>query len=227
MLARLVLRALRAVDEQDGAVHLRGARDHVLHVVGVTRAVDVRVVARRRLVLDVREVDRDAARALLGRAVDLVEAEAASAVLGRHHLGERGREGGLAVVDVTDGSDVDMHLAHGFLLWFGLLGSAPPRSRTSISRLEGGRPHPLDRAERSGAERSRGERWSRSRCPGEHRSVSNRRRTLSGSLSERKAEVSNPTRRSARTAFEAGLDPVQLTFRGLPRKSARGCACYG
>jgi hypothetical protein len=53
--------ALRPVDEQDRAVHLRRAGDHVLHVVGVARAVDVRVVPRRRLVLDVREVDRDPA----------------------------------------------------------------------------------------------------------------------------------------------------------------------
>ena len=30
--------------DQDGAVHLRGAGDHVLHVVGVTRAVNVGVV---------------------------------------------------------------------------------------------------------------------------------------------------------------------------------------
>ena len=33
-------------DHQDRAVHLRGAGDHVLDVVGVTRAVDVRVVTR-------------------------------------------------------------------------------------------------------------------------------------------------------------------------------------
>jgi hypothetical protein len=36
----------------------------------VTRSVDVRVVALRRLVLDVRDVDRDAALALLGSGVD-------------------------------------------------------------------------------------------------------------------------------------------------------------
>jgi hypothetical protein len=43
-----------ARDHQDRAVHLRGARDHVLHVVGVAGAVDVRVVTVGRLVLDVR-----------------------------------------------------------------------------------------------------------------------------------------------------------------------------
>ena len=37
-------RAVRGRHHQDRAVHLRGARDHVLHVVRVTRAVDVGVV---------------------------------------------------------------------------------------------------------------------------------------------------------------------------------------
>jgi len=38
----------------------------------VTRAVDVGIPSRRRLVLDVREVDGDALAALLGCAVDLI-----------------------------------------------------------------------------------------------------------------------------------------------------------
>src|SRR3954454_6156068 len=46
-------RAVGRGDDQDGAVHLRGAGDHVLDVVGVTRAVDVGVVAGVGLVLDV------------------------------------------------------------------------------------------------------------------------------------------------------------------------------
>ena len=51
VLARLLLRALRAVDEQDRAVHLRRTRDHVLDVVGVAGTIDVRVAPRRGLVL--------------------------------------------------------------------------------------------------------------------------------------------------------------------------------
>ena len=54
VLARLRHRAVGRGDDEDRAVHLGGAGDHVLDVVGVTRAVDVRVVALRRLVLDVR-----------------------------------------------------------------------------------------------------------------------------------------------------------------------------
>ena len=58
--------------DQDRAVHLRGAGDHVLHVVGVAGAVDVGVVALVGLVLDVRGRDGDAARLLFRRLVDLV-----------------------------------------------------------------------------------------------------------------------------------------------------------
>ena len=42
-----------AADTTDRTVHLGSARDHVLHVVGVTGTVDVRVVALVGLVLDV------------------------------------------------------------------------------------------------------------------------------------------------------------------------------
>ena len=73
VLTRLRHRAVGGGDHEDRAVHLGRAGDHVLDVVGVTGAVDVRVVARLGLVLDVRDRDRDAALTLLGSLVDLVE----------------------------------------------------------------------------------------------------------------------------------------------------------
>ena len=60
-----------ARDDEDRAVHLGGAGDHVLHVVGVAGAVDVRVVALVGLVFDVRGVDRDAALFFFGSGVDV------------------------------------------------------------------------------------------------------------------------------------------------------------
>jgi hypothetical protein len=111
VLARLRHRAVRGGHDQDRAVHLGGARDHVLHVVGVARAVDVGVMPVLRLVLDVRGGDRDPALLLLGRVVDLLEALHLAAATG---LGENLRDsrcqGRLAVVDVTDRADVDMRL---------------------------------------------------------------------------------------------------------------------
>src|SRR5439155_2079689 len=91
--------------------HLRGARDHVLDVVRVPRAVDVRVVTGFRLVLDVRRVDRDAALALLGSVVDLSEAlhlPAAAAL--REHARDCCGQRRLSVVDVPDRADVEVRL---------------------------------------------------------------------------------------------------------------------
>ena len=111
VLARLRHRAVRGRDDEDRAVHLGGPRDHVLDVVGVARAVDVRVVTVLRLVLDVRRVDRDAARLLFRRVVDRLEAaDSRVAALLREDRCDRRRQRRLAMVDVTDGADVQMRL---------------------------------------------------------------------------------------------------------------------
>ena len=98
--------------DQDRAVHLRGTGDHVLDVVRVTRAVDVRVVAVLRLVLDVCDRDRDPALTLLRGLVDLIEGRGIVqvGVLLVQHLRDRCGQRRLAVVDVTNGSDVDVRL---------------------------------------------------------------------------------------------------------------------
>src|SRR5262249_15626246 len=93
--------------------------------VGVTRAVDVSVATDRGVVLDVSEVDRHAALLLLGCAIDLIELQRRTTVASRHHLGEGGGQGGLAVVDVTDGSDVDDGLAHVSFSWGRARGVGP------------------------------------------------------------------------------------------------------
>ena len=64
-------RAVGGRHDQDRAVHLGGAGDHVLHIVGVARAIDVRIVARCGLILDVSGRDGDAALALFRRLVDV------------------------------------------------------------------------------------------------------------------------------------------------------------
>ena len=70
VLARLRHRAVGGGDDENRAVHLRRAGDHVLHVVGVAGAIDVGVVALVALIFDVRGVDRDAALFFFGRVVD-------------------------------------------------------------------------------------------------------------------------------------------------------------
>ena len=110
VLARLRHRAVGGRHHQDRAVHLRGARDHVLDVVGMARAVDVGVVTVLRLVLHVRSGDRDAALLLLRSVVDLLEARRLPADLLGQDLGDRRGKRRLPVVDVTDGADVDVRL---------------------------------------------------------------------------------------------------------------------
>ena len=116
VLARLRHRAVDRAHHEDRAVHLRGTRDHVLDVVGVAWAVDVRVVTVLRLVFHVRRRDRQNLRRVatalrFRRLRDFVVGDVlrAVALVGRH-LGQRRREGRLAVVDVADRADVHMRL---------------------------------------------------------------------------------------------------------------------
>src|SRR5918998_717260 len=128
VLPRLRHWAVGGGDDEDGAVHLGRASDHVLDVVGVTRAVNVRIVTALGLVLDVRGRDRDAALLLLGRVVDLLERLRLPAEPLAQHLGDGRRQRRLAVVDVTDGADVDVRLVALELL-FGHFGVAPFRKK--------------------------------------------------------------------------------------------------
>src|SRR6266513_1525135 len=73
VLPRLRHRSIGGCHDQDRAVHLRRAGDHVLDVVRVPRAVHVRVVAVRRFVLHVRNRDGDPALALLRSVIDRIE----------------------------------------------------------------------------------------------------------------------------------------------------------
>src|SRR5690606_29025950 len=79
-------------------------------VVRVARAVDVRVVARRALVLHVRGRDRDAAGLLLRRTVDRVVGMELAAETLRTDLRQRRRQRRLAVVHVTDRAHVHVGL---------------------------------------------------------------------------------------------------------------------
>src|SRR6266571_661111 len=110
VLAGLRHRAVGGRTHQDRAVHLGGTGDHVLDVVGVAWAVDVRVVTVRGFVLDVRGVDGNAACLLFRRRIDLVVRFCFAAEFLRQDGSDSCGQGGLAVVDVTDGADVDVRL---------------------------------------------------------------------------------------------------------------------
>ena len=126
VLASLRHRTVNGRHNQDRAVHLGGTRDHVLDVVSVTGAVDVCVVPRLGLVLDVRDRDGDAALTLLRSLVDHVEwgERVHVGVLVVQHLGDRRGKSRLTVVDVPDGADVDVRLGP---LELGLRHWVPPQ----------------------------------------------------------------------------------------------------
>ena len=108
--ARLRHGAVSGRDNKDGAVHLGCAGDHVLDVVGVTRAVHVGVVARGRFVFHVCRIDGDAARFFFGSSVNLVISFGLAAKLLGQHGRDRRRQRGLAVVNVTNRAYVYVRL---------------------------------------------------------------------------------------------------------------------
>jgi hypothetical protein len=125
VLAGLSHRAVSGGNHEDRAVHLSSTGDHVLDVVSVTRSVYVCVVALLGLVLNVGDVDGNAALTLFGSRVDRREVTllVESRVLVVQHLGNGGRQRRLTVVNVTDGTDVNVRLSplelclcHRFLL---------------------------------------------------------------------------------------------------------------
>ncbi len=115
MLAGLGHRAVGRRNDQNGPVHLGGARDHVLDVVSVPGAIDVRIVPLFALVLDVGDGDRHG----LGRVANgaplgdvCIRLRLRLAMLGQDRQ-EGGREGRLTVVNVPDRAHVDVRLGSG------------------------------------------------------------------------------------------------------------------
>src|SRR5205085_7065636 len=110
VLAGLRHRAVGRAYDQDRTVHLRGAGDHVLYVVGVAGAVDVRVVAVGSLVLDVRRCGRDAALAFFRGLVDVFEVDLRRKSFLALHQRDRRSKRSLSVIDVTNRTHVDVRL---------------------------------------------------------------------------------------------------------------------
>ena len=97
-------------NDQDSAVHLSSTSDHVLNVVSMARAVNVSVVTSLGLILNVSGVDRDTTSALLGSLIDVGVIHELCVALQSQILGDSSSQSGLAVVNVTDGADVNMRL---------------------------------------------------------------------------------------------------------------------
>src|SRR3989338_8287784 len=84
---------------QDGGVHLGGAGDHVLNVVGVTRTIDMSVMTLVGLVLDVISRDSNTALFLFWGVIDLINGPFLGLARLREHVGDRGSQGSFTMID--------------------------------------------------------------------------------------------------------------------------------
>ncbi len=108
VLTSLRHRTIGSRANQDRAVHLGSTSDHVFDVVGVTWAVNVRVVTNVRVVLYVRGVDGDTTSFFFWSAVDLVEVNASRTKNLGANTSQCSGQSGFTVVNVTDGANVDV-----------------------------------------------------------------------------------------------------------------------
>lgn len=94
---------IRSSDDDDGTVHVGSTSNHVLDIIGVTRAVDVGIVAVVGLVFDVGGGDGNTTLALLGSFVDGTVLEEASIALLGLTLGDGGSQGSLELLELLNG----------------------------------------------------------------------------------------------------------------------------
>ena len=121
MLPRLGHRPVRSGNNQDGTIHLGCPGDHVLHVVGVSGTINVRVVPVFGLVFDVGGRNGDSALLFFRGGIDFVVSLdiTASHFLRKDHC-DRCGESGLSMVNVADRTDIHVRLGP-FKLFFGHL----------------------------------------------------------------------------------------------------------
>ena len=110
MLARLRHRTVSRGDDEDRAVHLGGAGDHVFHIIGVARAIDVRIMALVTLIFHVGGINGNAALFFFRRIIDRIVGADFSETFFGQHAGDCRSQGGFAVVDVTNRADVNVRL---------------------------------------------------------------------------------------------------------------------
>src|SRR6266571_554702 len=111
VLARLRHRTIGRRDHQNRAIHLRRARNHVLDVIRVPRAIDVRIMPLVGLIFHVGRGDGDAAGFFFRRVINRIKRpELDLGIVFLQHLGDGRRQRGLAMINVTNGAYVHVRL---------------------------------------------------------------------------------------------------------------------
>ncbi|SAS53375.1 Uncharacterised protein [Klebsiella pneumoniae] len=128
VLTSLRHRAVSRSNNQDRAVHLRSTGDHVFNIVGVARAVYVRVVASRGVIFNVRGVDGDTTSFFFRRVIDLVECASGTTVGFSQNGSDGSSQGSFTMVNVADSTNVDVRFCtfkfffrHGYIPYYSAL----------------------------------------------------------------------------------------------------------
>ena len=110
MLLGLSHRTIGRSNNKDSTIHLCSTGDHVLNIVSMARAVNVSIVTLVSLILNVSSVDGDTSFSLLGSLIDVSIVLELCLTLEGKILGDSSGKSSLAVVNVTDGTNVYMGL---------------------------------------------------------------------------------------------------------------------
>ena len=108
VLTSLRHRTVSCSNHDDCTVHLSGTSYHVLHIVGVSRAVNVRIVAVCSFILNVRSVDCDTTLFFFRSIVDRIERTQLRKTLLCQNSSNGSGQSSFTVVNVTDSTDVNM-----------------------------------------------------------------------------------------------------------------------
>ena len=104
-------RTVRSRYYEDSTVHLSSTGDHVLDIVSVTGAVNVSIVTSVCLILNVSGVDRDTTGSLFRSLIDIAVSFILRLTLEGQNLRDSSCQRSLAVVNVTNGTDVNVRLS--------------------------------------------------------------------------------------------------------------------
>ena len=109
MLLGLSHNAVGSSYHQDSAVHLCSTGNHVLYIVGMARAVHMRIMSLIGLILNVRGGNGNTTLSLFGSLVDVLEIYLLIAGYSlSQNLSDGSGQSGLAMVNVTNGTNVNM-----------------------------------------------------------------------------------------------------------------------
>ena len=126
MFASLWHRTIRRRNHQNRAVHLRRTRNHVFHIIGMTWAIHMGIVAIFSFIFHMRRVDRDTARFFFRCRINFVIGSVFRLASFRQNLGNSRSQRGFSMIHMTNCPNVTMWLIpfkfffshNSFLLWF-------------------------------------------------------------------------------------------------------------